>query len=256
MKIEIHSIKSIEDKSMLAWPPRTSLISIGDPDAPPPKLLHKPDHILRLVFDDITIEEVKEEFKLPGWVGDSVQKLTELLKQHNTFLFDEAMALRTAKFIYDHHDETDLLICQCHYGQSRSAGFAAAISEHFCGNGIEVFANEQYCPNKLVYHKMMVALENQKRVLAEEFAVKLQPTIKDHEEMRENFNKPRDSNRMDGFFNKLKMEWIKEPDWRFGQLMYNFFAESGDPFYWEEDIFIKRLQEYMGPRNKSSGGTE
>lgn len=252
MNFEIHSFESIQKRAETPFEPHTSLISIGDPDAPPPKFSHKPDHILRLVFDDITIEEVKEEFKLPDWVGDSVQKLTELLKQHNTFLFDEAMALRTARFVYDHYDESVLLICQCEYGQSRSAGMAAAIAEHFYGMGIEVFADEQYSPNKLVYRKMMVALEEQKRISTAEFSARITPII---EKMHENY-KPRDPKRVSGFLNALKIEWLKAPELRFGQLMYSFFSESGNPFYWEENEFIKRLQEYMASLNKPSGGSE
>lgn len=35
------------------------------------------------------------------------------------------------------------------------------------------------------------------------------------------------------------------PDWRFGQLMYNFIAWYGDPFYLEDDAFIAKLEEYL-----------
>lgn len=250
MKIEIHSIKSIEDRSTLPWPPRTSLISIGDPDAPPPKLLHKPENILRLVFDDITLDEVKEEFNLPKAALESDEKLVELLRLHNTYIFDERMARGAAEFIYKYRGETDLFLCQCHYGQSRSAGFAAAISEHFCGNGIEVFANRLYCPNKLVYREMMAALERQKRASEEELAAQIRPLI---EEMHKAFI-PRDPNRMDVFLSALKTEWLKAPDQRFGQLMYNFFSETGDPFYWEEDEFIEKLAAYMSKSDADCRG--
>ena len=61
----------------------------------------------------------------------------------------------------------------------------------------------------------------------------------------------RDPNRMDAFLEELKKEWQKVPDWRFGQLMYNFIAETGDPFYLEEDKFIEKLREYMKSNLKS-----
>ena len=50
------------------------------------------------------------------------------------------------------------IICQCEYGQSRSAGCAAAILEFFCGKGITVFADHRYYPNRVVYHKIYDAL--------------------------------------------------------------------------------------------------
>lgn len=43
--------------------------------------------------------------------------------------------------------------------------------------------------------------------------------------------------------------WADLPDWRFGQLMYNFKAsmeqDGRDIFYMEEDEFIQRLREYV-----------
>ncbi len=49
-------------------------------------------------------------------------------------------------------------ICQCDYGQSRSAACAAAIREYFDRSGIEVFADYRYYPNQLVYNKIINAL--------------------------------------------------------------------------------------------------
>ena len=54
-------------------------------------------------------------------------------------------------------DGVDIL-CQCEYGQSRSAGCAAAILQYFSKDGISVFADYRYYPNQLVYHKVMDAL--------------------------------------------------------------------------------------------------
>ena len=50
------------------------------------------------------------------------------------------------------------ILCQCEYGQSRSAACAAAILEYFNGTGISVFADYRYYPNQVVYHKVMDAL--------------------------------------------------------------------------------------------------
>lgn len=70
--------------------------------------------------------------------------------------FPEADAL--AAFIYRARGEGMDILCQCEYGQSRSAGCAAAILEHFEGRGIDVFADYRYYPNQLVYHKVFDAL--------------------------------------------------------------------------------------------------
>lgn len=71
--------------------------------------------------------------------------------------FPEADAL--AEFIYDAYTNGSNIICQCEYGQSRSAGCAAAILEHFYHSGITMFTDYQYYPNRVVYHKVLDALE-------------------------------------------------------------------------------------------------
>ena len=50
------------------------------------------------------------------------------------------------------------IVCQCGYGQSRSAACAAAIREFYDGNGIGVFADYRYCPNQLIFNKLLAAL--------------------------------------------------------------------------------------------------
>ena len=70
--------------------------------------------------------------------------------------FPEADAL--AEFIYKAKEDGLDIICQCEYGQSRSAGCAAAILQHFSKNGIDVFTDYRYYPNQLVYHKVFDAL--------------------------------------------------------------------------------------------------
>lgn len=75
--------------------------------------------------------------------------------------FPEADAL--AEFIYKAREYGLDIICQCEYGQSRSAGCAAAILQHFCSSGIDVFADYRYYPNQLVYHKVFDSLEAYKK---------------------------------------------------------------------------------------------
>lgn len=55
----------------------------------------------------------------------------------------------------------------------------------------------------------------------------------------------RSRERLDKFYDELKDIHAKSfQDWRFGQLMYNFICEYGDPFFLEEDAFIIEMKKY------------
>ena len=51
------------------------------------------------------------------------------------------------------------IICQCEYGQSRSAACAAAIKEYYDHDGISIFADYRYYPNQLIFNKLLNALK-------------------------------------------------------------------------------------------------
>ena len=70
--------------------------------------------------------------------------------------FPEAEKL--AEFIADAINNGFDIICQCEYGQSRSAACAAAILEVFNKSGIEIFADYRYYPNQLIFNKLRNAL--------------------------------------------------------------------------------------------------
>jgi protein-tyrosine phosphatase len=86
----------------------------------------------------------------------SVETLEEYGYTTDTFL-SEANDL--ADFIYDAKEKNKNIICQCDFGRGRSAACAAAILEHFEKRGKDIFMNDQYYPNKLVYQKVLSALE-------------------------------------------------------------------------------------------------
>ena len=67
-------------------------------------------------------------------------------------------AERLAEFIFAAKRDGLDFLCQCEYGQSRSAACAAAILEFFEKTGISVFADYRYYPNQLLYHKVYDAL--------------------------------------------------------------------------------------------------
>ena len=152
MKFEIHSQDSIVKLAKKPFDLRTAVISICDTDSEHPHFEYKPDYMLCVKFDDVTLEELKEEY--------STQQLEEMLKANPNYIFNDNLAIQIAEFVYSCKDKIDLLICQCVYGQSRSAGCAAAIAEHFNGNGIDIFANEKYYPNRLAYNKLINAFKS------------------------------------------------------------------------------------------------
>jgi predicted protein tyrosine phosphatase len=112
-----------------------------------------------VVFHDITLHDVKDEFDIPADVQASEERLREFLKERQVNVFSDQQAKQIADFVCQYEGETELLLCQCHYGQSRSAGCAAAIAEYYYGNGIDIFTDYRFFPNKLVYHKVLKALK-------------------------------------------------------------------------------------------------
>lgn len=73
-----------------------------------------------------------------------------------------------AEFIYDAYENGLDIICQCEYGQSRSAACASAILEHFYRNGISIFADYRYYPNQMIFHKVLDALNHLKNTKSRE----------------------------------------------------------------------------------------
>lgn len=94
--------------------------------------------IFTVVVDDLEYDELEE-------TGLTYEKY-----------FSEAKEL--AQFIHKVVlDDTDI-ICQCEYGQGRSAACAAAVLEVLYGTGISVFSDYRYYPNKIIYNKLVVEL--------------------------------------------------------------------------------------------------
>ena len=127
-----------------------------------------PENTAVISFYDPAIKRIDEDYTHVDYSGvcDTVfySELDDLdlevLRRkgytYNTY-FPEAPDI--AKFIYNAYDKGMDIICQCEYGQSRSAGTAAAILEHFNRTGISVFTNYNYYPNQVIYHKIFDELE-------------------------------------------------------------------------------------------------
>lgn len=143
MRIEITSQHEIEKMAQVPFSENTALISIGNFGSEPPMLHHKPKHMLRLEFDDISLSEI--DYEDGG--------------KYAYRLFTSKQADRIAEFVYEHKSKIQTLICQCRFGQSRSAAVAAAIKEHIYHNGIDIFADEDYSPNTYVFRTVLDALK-------------------------------------------------------------------------------------------------
>lgn len=148
MKVSVYSREKIEPLITTGnFPQNTAVISFCDPEI---KHIDKDyAHVdYSAVCNDVFYCEVDDL---------DLDYLPEKGYTYETF-FPQATEL--ADFINQAYRDGKDIICQCEYGQSRSAGCAAAILEHFYRRGIEIFAEYQYYPNQVVYHKVFDALES------------------------------------------------------------------------------------------------
>lgn len=143
----IKSRDAIEEMAQTPFPPGTALISITDFEWSFAELKNIPDFLLQLEFDDVD-----------AYVYADEPKLTHAEIESKYHMFTDEMAREVADFYFDIKDEVKTIICQCEHGQSRSAAVAAALTEYINGNGIEIFAQDEYTPNKLVFRKILKEL--------------------------------------------------------------------------------------------------
>lgn len=147
MTVKIYSREAILEKIANNTLQNKAIISFHDPvgrghryleDYTPINFTGKCDCVMQIALHDLDPEALADF------------DLTEEI------YFPEADEL--AEFIYKAKEDGLDIICQCEYGQSRSAGCAAAILQHFERRGIDIFADYRYYPNQLVYHKVFDAL--------------------------------------------------------------------------------------------------
>lgn len=148
MKVSIYSRDEIEKLINNDFPKNTAVISFYDPKG--------------IRSDNLTPIDYKNQAEMIYQVAVYDIDI-ECLEDYN-LTFDTYLpeAKEIAEFIYQAKDKGFDIICQCQYGQSRSAGCAAAILEHFEKNGISIFADYKYYPNQVVFNKMLNALNEVK----------------------------------------------------------------------------------------------
>ena len=64
-----------------------------------------------------------------------------------------------ADFVRKYYSKVERIIIHCEYGQSRSAGVAAAISKFYEEHDSGIFGNVAYSPNKTCFFYVLDALE-------------------------------------------------------------------------------------------------
>ena len=148
MEVSIYSRKAIKELMDKGFPQNTAVISFYTPKSKRDYEEKRVDYI-----------DVCDRVFYVGIPDIDIEILSEYGYTYKTYL---AEADELAKFI-DKAKENGLdIICQCDYGQSRSAACAAAILQYYEGRGIDIFADYRYYPNQLVYHKIFDALEKVK----------------------------------------------------------------------------------------------
>lgn len=142
MKVDIYSRRAINELKQTGFPGKCAVISFFTPGKTDAKVNYSGhcDSVFYVGIPDIDIELIAHY----GYT-------------YETYLGE---ADELAEFIAKAHKEDRDIICQCDYGQSRSAACAAAIIQFYERRGIDVFADYRYYPNQLVYHKVFDALKN------------------------------------------------------------------------------------------------
>ena len=153
METIIMNRRSIEERSKCAFSDKTAVISITDVGCTFAELLHQPSKRLKIAFNDVDGDVFLDEL---GPDPTDEERLN--LEKKYQMLSDE-QAAETATFYHECvRDGINTLIVQCEYGQSRSAAVVAAICEFESKDGITIFADDRYYPNKIVFRKVLRAL--------------------------------------------------------------------------------------------------
>lgn len=145
MKVEIYSREAVEELKKTGFPEKTAVISFYTPTGKG-RGYEKP----------VDYQGVTDRVFYVGIVDIDIEILADFGYTYESYL-KEADAL--AAFIRRAQADGWDILCQCDWGQSRSAACAAAILQHYEGRGIDVFVDYRYYPNQLVYHKVFDALQ-------------------------------------------------------------------------------------------------
>ena len=148
MNVEIYSRKAIKELMDKGFPQNMAVISF-----------YTPNNKREGMQSPVDYSGLCNNVFYVGIPDIDIEILAEYGYTYESYL---AQADDLANFIREAKANNLDIICQCDYGQSRSAACAAAILQHFERRGIDIFADYRYYPNQLVYHKIFDALEKLK----------------------------------------------------------------------------------------------
>lgn len=149
MKVEIKNRKQIED---FTFTDRTALISITEYNYKYAELKSSPTWLLQLKFDDV------DNYVFVDTLGREPTEEERIEIEKRYHMFSDEQSDEIAEFYFNVKNGVDTIICQCEYGMSRSAAVAAAILEYENKSGIDIFSNDYYCPNRVVFRKVLKSL--------------------------------------------------------------------------------------------------
>ena len=159
MQTIIMNRRGIEERGKLPFPDTAAVISITDANYSFAELENEPKHQLKLAFDDVDGDVLLDELG----TGSTKEERDALRRKYH--MFSDEQARDVAVFYWDILLEgVETIIIQCEYGQSRSAAVVAAIREFESKDGITIFADDRYWPNKMVFRKTLKALREHMEV--------------------------------------------------------------------------------------------
>lgn len=151
MVVKIMSRKDLMELAKEPFSADVAVISITDSDDEDVELQYQPEHLLRLKFDDVSDEIFEQMLGRKPTVAEMRQISSRF------HMISNAQSKQIADFIIS-QKTTGTLVCQCEYGQSRSAGVAAAVEEYYHRRGVRIFADPRYFPNKYIFRKLLRSL--------------------------------------------------------------------------------------------------
>lgn len=152
MNVLIKNREQIEELSKAPFSDKVALVSITDYGCDFAELKHKPAYLLQLAFDDVDNDVFEDE------LGDKFTELEKSIIEEKYHMFTDVHAKQVVDFYFKVCDKVDFFVCQCEHGQSRSAAVAASIIEYRDKKAINIFADDGYYPNKVVFRKILKLL--------------------------------------------------------------------------------------------------
>lgn len=151
IKVAILSKERAEEIFSNGLPENAVLIGFYDTDRHCPQKLEIPapsDRIFQVAVDDLATDELNDYSLTLETIFPQCGEMAEFIRSAIKRKFN--------------------IICQCVYGEGRSAGCAAAILEYYEKSGIQIYTNDRFYPNKIVFRKLFAALNNKEGGYAHE----------------------------------------------------------------------------------------